>query len=94
MASPKMQKAALIMRDAHLALLDLKKVVDTVAKEIHAAELETVGQAVGHSQGMDALKALRAAAETLRSADFEAAVFEARSKVETAIAWHFTPDEV
>jgi hypothetical protein len=62
------------MRDAHLALLDLKKAVDTVAQEIHAAEFGTAGLAVGHSQGKDALKALCTAAETLRSADFAAAI--------------------
>lgn len=94
MASQKMQKAAMITRDAHLALLDLKKVVDNVAQEIHAAGLETVGLAVGHSQGKDALKVLQNAAETLRSADFEAAVSQARSKIETAVACHLTSEKL
>jgi hypothetical protein len=89
-----MQKAALVMRDAHSAILDLKNVVDGVAREIHAAELETVGLAVGHSQGKDALKLLRTAAETLRSADFDAIVTQARSKIETAVTWHLTPEEL
>ena len=37
-----MQRRALAARDAHLALLDLKKVVDEAAQTTHAAELEAV----------------------------------------------------
>jgi hypothetical protein len=43
MGSPRMQKAALVTREAHQALLDLKKLVDTATQKTHAAELETVG---------------------------------------------------
>jgi hypothetical protein len=46
-----MQKAALVTREAHQALLDLKKLVDNATQKTHAAELETVGQAVGGLQG-------------------------------------------
>jgi hypothetical protein len=89
-----MQRAALITRDAHLALLDLKKLVDSATQKIHAAELETVGLAVGNSRGKDALSTLRAAAETLRSPDFDAAISQARSKIESAVALHLTAEEV
>lgn len=37
-----MQKRALAARDAHLALQDLKKVVDEATQTTHAAELEAV----------------------------------------------------
>jgi hypothetical protein len=91
MNSMSKQKAALITREARLALLDLKNLVDSAAEKIHAAELEAVGVAVGHRQGADPLRALRGAADTLKSPDFEAAVSQARTKMETALAWHRGP---
>lgn len=93
MASAKMQKAALITRDAHSALLDLKKLVDSATQNIHLAELETVGLAVGNLQGKDALNTLRTAAETLRCPDFDAALSQARDKIAAAVACHLTPEE-
>jgi hypothetical protein len=74
MASAKMQKAALVTREAHLALLDLKKLIDSATQKTHMAELETVGQAVRSSHGEDALRTLRVVAETIASPDFDAAV--------------------
>jgi hypothetical protein len=41
-----MQKRALATREAHLALLDLKKVVDEVTQTTHAAQLEAVHLAI------------------------------------------------
>ena len=41
-----MQKRALAAREAHLALLDLKRVVDEAALTTHAAELEAVHLAI------------------------------------------------
>src|SRR5208283_4941406 len=41
-----MQKRALAAREAHLALLDLKKVVDEATQTTHAAELEAVHLAI------------------------------------------------
>jgi len=41
-----MQKRALADREAHLALLDLKKVVDEATKTTHAAELEAIHLAI------------------------------------------------
>jgi hypothetical protein len=91
MNSAKMQKGALVTREARLALSDLKNLVDSAAEKIHAAELEAVGVAVGHRPGADPLRALRVAADTLKSPDFEAAVSQARTKMETALAWHRGP---
>jgi len=88
MNSTSKQKGALATREARLALLELKILVDSTAEKIHAAELEAVGLAVGHSQGCDPLKTLRIAVEALRSPNFEAAISEVRTKMETAVAWH------
>ena len=93
MNSTSMQKGALITREAHSALLDLKTLVDSVTDKIHAAELEAVGLAVGHRQGADPLRMLRIAAETLRSPNFEAAISQARVKMETAVAWHLVTED-
>jgi adenylosuccinate synthase len=90
MASQKMQRAALVARDAHLALLDLKRLVDRATEKIRAAELGTVGLGIGRSQGDDPLATLRIAAETLRSPDFEAAISQARAKTDTAVASYLT----
>jgi hypothetical protein len=65
MGSRKMQKAALVTREAHQALLDLKKLVDTATQKTHAAELETVGQAVSSFQREDALTTMRTFAEAI-----------------------------
>jgi hydroxylamine reductase (hybrid-cluster protein) len=94
MTSQKMQKAALVTRDAHQALLDLKKLVDSAAQKTRAAELEAVGLAVGSSQGEDALITLRSVAETIGSSDFDAAVQQARKKIETAVASHLSPEQL
>jgi hypothetical protein len=93
MASGKMQKAVLVTREAHLALLDLKKLVDSATQKTHTAELETVGQVVGSSHGEDALRTLRTVAATIGSQDFDAAVSKARMKIETAVASHLTAEE-
>ena len=92
MGSRKMQKAALVTREAHQALLDLKKRVETATQKTHAAELETVGQAVGSLRQEDALTTLRTVATTI-GPDFDAAVSEARLKIETAVALHLVPED-
>lgn len=93
MASRKLQKAALVTRDAYQALLDLKRLVDTATQKTHAAELETVGQAVSSLLQDDALSTLRTVAATIGSPDFDAAVSEARLKIETAVASHLAPED-
>ena len=56
--------------------------------KIHAAQLEAVGLAVGHTSGSDPLQPLRVASEILMSPNSEAAVSQAREKMETAVAHH------
>jgi hypothetical protein len=93
MESTNLQKGALITREAHLALLDLKTLVDSITENIHAAEREAVGLAIGHRQGAVPPRMLRVAAEALRSANFEVAVSQARAKMETAVAWHLVAED-
>jgi hypothetical protein len=80
-------KGALAAREAHLALLELRAMVETAAKEVHEAEFQAAGVAIG-GRGTDSSQTtLQAAAESLRSPGFEAAVAQARDKVEVALAW-------
>jgi len=67
-------------------LLELKKLVDCAAQKIRAAELEIVGMAVGRAQVQDPLRVLRAAAQTLQSPALDAAISEARAKVNNVVA--------
>lgn len=86
MSSLAMRRAALTARDAHTALLELKRLVDNATQKIHAAELEMVGQAIGRSKTPDPLRALRAAAQSLESPALDAAISEARTKVNDVVA--------
>jgi hypothetical protein len=63
----KSEKRALATREAHLALLDLKKFVDEATQTTHAAELEAVSLAIRQGQGGDSLLTLRVVIERLQS---------------------------
>jgi len=79
-------RRALAAREAHSALMELKDMVETAAKRVHAAEFEAARTAVdGKEEGLQPTP-LQAAAESLRSPSFEAAVAQARDKVEVALA--------
>lgn len=93
MRSPRMQRAAMTARDAHMAMLDLKRIVDSATENVHRAELETAGLAIGRSRVNDPLKTLRLAVETLHSSEFEAALSVAKTKMEIAVAAHPTAEE-
>jgi len=93
MGSRKMQKAALVTRDAHQALLDLKKLVGTATQKTHAAELQTVGQGVSRLPQEDARTTLRSVATAIGSPDFDAAMSKARLKIETAVASNLAPED-
>jgi hypothetical protein len=64
-----MQKRALATRDAYLALLDLKKVVDEAARTTHAAELEAVHQAISSRMTGEISSKARGVLDRLESAD-------------------------
>jgi hypothetical protein len=81
-------KGALITREAYLALLDLRSLVDSAVEKAHTAGLDTVGLTVSPQPCGDPLCALRVAAQTLQSETFDHTLAEARTKIETALAWH------
>lgn len=83
-----LQHGAVITRDAHVALRELKDLVDLATSEMREAEFESVGAAIGRTQPEASRQKLLAAAETLRSRRFEDAVQRALAKLETAVAWH------
>jgi len=83
-----LQHGAVITRDAHVALRDLKELVDLVTNEMREAEFESVDAAIGRTQPEASRQKLMAAAETLRSPRFEAVVQRALTKLEMALAWH------
>ena len=87
MSNLKLENGALITRDAHVALTELKKLVDRATEKLRTAERETIGVAIGHSQH-DPLRTLQDAADTLQSPSFEAAVSQAKEKMQSAVNWH------
>jgi hypothetical protein len=81
-----LQKRALAAREAHLALLDLKKVIDEAAQTTHAAELEAIHLAI-RPQVTDNISAtLHVVMESLESPDFEATLSKARQRLQMAMS--------
>lgn len=87
MLSRNMHQGALITREAYLALLDLQSLVAAAVEKAHTAGLDTVGMTVSPQPLGDPLHALRIAAQTLHSSSFDSALTDARSKIDTAMAW-------
>lgn len=87
--SPDLQHRAMITRDAHTALRELKTLVDAATEKIHAAELETIDLAIAGEQGSASPETVQAASEMLRSPRFEATLQAALTKIEMALSWHF-----
>lgn len=81
-----MQRRALATRDAHLALLDLKRVVDEAAQTTHAAELEAVHLAMSPRMRGDISGQLRSAIESLGSDAFQDSLSRARQSLQSAIS--------
>jgi len=79
-------KQALATREAHEALLELKKLVDEVTVTTHAAELESFCLAVKRKQGTSVRGTLQTVIERLKSPNFDAVLSEAREKLETAVS--------
>jgi hypothetical protein len=81
-------KQAFAAREAHEALLELKKVVDDAAKTTHAAELESfylaINQDANDGENDVVRRTLQDVAERLQSSDFEVVLSEVREKLETA----------
>jgi adenylosuccinate synthase len=87
-ASTELQHGAVITRDAHVALRDLKALVDHATEELHEAELQTVDSAIGRTPRDNPRRTVLAAADTLRSSKFESALQRAKAALESAVAWH------
>jgi len=81
-----MQRRARAARDAHLALLDLKRVVDEAAQITHAAELEAVHLAIGPRMDGDIASKLPSAIERLGSDAFQDSLSRARQSLRSAIS--------
>jgi hypothetical protein len=81
-------KGALATREAHGALLELRAIIEATAQRVHAAEFEAVRLALAGEDTEAAQRPLQAAVDSLRSPNFEAAVSQARDKIEKALAWH------
>jgi hypothetical protein len=86
--SRSMHKGALITREAYMALLDLKSLIEVAAEKAHVAGLDSAGLTVSPQPIGDPLRALKMASDTLQSPAFDSAVAEARSKIDSAVAWH------
>ena len=88
MLSSSMHKGALVTREAYLALLDLRSLVEAAVEKAHTAELDATGLTVTPQPVGDPLRALRIASQTLLSETFVSALADARTKIEIAVAWH------
>lgn len=80
-------KQAFAAREAHEALIELKKIIDEAAKMAHAAELESFRAAVHRDQDSSVRSSLRDVIERVKSPDFDRAVFVVREKLETALSY-------
>ena len=77
-------RQAFATREAHEALLELKKLVDDVTKLTHAAELESFRAAINHNEDGRIRSSLQVVIERLKSPAFDRTLCEAREKLETA----------
>jgi len=81
-----MQRRALAAREAHLALQDLKKVVEEAARNTHLAEMEAVHLALAPEPASDFAASVRPVLERLESGDVEASLEKARQSLLAAIS--------
>ena len=79
-----MQKKALAARDAHMALLRLKKLVEDAAETTHAAEFEAIQLAISSSESANVTATLQVVTNQLKSAHFDTALSQAIEKLEAA----------
>ena len=77
-------KQAFAAREAHEALLDLKKVVDEATETAHNAELESFYLAVNRSELDTVRRTLQEIVNRLTSPSFDDILSEVREKLETA----------
>jgi hypothetical protein len=85
MYSKNTQEGAAVARQASSAVIALKVLVDRTVEKVRAAERQAIGPAIGQRVDNDALRMFRLTAEDLQSADFDAALLQARAKTQAAI---------
>jgi hypothetical protein len=81
-----MRNRAMATRDAHLALLELKKLVDEAARTTHAVELEAIHLAITSTQSSEIRTTLRVVMDHVKSPKFDATLSQVREKLEEAAA--------
>ena len=81
-----LQKRVLATREVHLALLDLKRVVDQATQTIHAAELEAVHLAIKPNLTDNISTMLQVVMDSLGSPSFEEALSRARQTLQMAMS--------
>jgi hypothetical protein len=77
-------KQAFAAREAHEALLKLKKLVDEAATDTHQAELESFSVAVTRREDAGVRSMLKRVVERFKSPDFDAALAAVREKLQAA----------
>ena len=79
-------KQAIATREAHEALLELKKLVDSAEKETHEAELESFSAATKSGENTGIRRALQRVVERFQSPNFDAVLTTIREKLQTAVS--------
>ena len=79
-------KQAFAAREAHEALLELKKLVDEAAKETHTAELESFSAAISRGEASGIRSMLQNVVDRLQSRNFDAVLTSVREKLQTAVS--------
>ena len=79
-----LQKRALAARDARLALLDLRQLVDDIACITNDAERAAVKTAIKSGDAGDASQQLERASQRLEGPDFTAKLADVRAKLKAA----------
>ena len=79
-------KQAFAAREAHEALVELKRLVDEAARLTHEAELESFHAAVRRDQNDVVRRSLQNVVERVKSPDLERAIFVVREKLEAALS--------
>jgi len=79
-------KQAFAAREAHEALLQLKRLVDEATATTHAAELESFCLAAKKEPPTSVRRTLEMVIERLKSPNFDLVLSTAREKLETALS--------
>ena len=79
-------KQAFAAREAHEALVELKRIVDEATRLTHEAELESFRVSIHRDPNDSVRKSLQNVVERVKSPDLDRAIFMVREKLEVALA--------